>query len=78
VSQLVPVESEESIDGVWLAMDDRFRLILHDFLRVVPMDAFADADLPEMDFGDARLLRPFRDARCRVDESEIDKVWPRR
>lgn len=78
MSQLVAVESEESIDGVWLVVDDRFSLFLHDFLRVAPADAFADADLPEINFGDARLLRRFRDACCRVDESKIDEVWPRR
>ena len=71
------MESEESIAGVWLAVDDRFGLLLLDFLRVVPMNAFADADLPEIDFCDARLLRLFRDTCCRVDESKIDKVWPR-
>ena len=74
---VVVVESEESIDGAWLVVDDRFILLLHDFLRVVPADAFADDDLPEMNFCDARLLRSFRDACCRVDESKIDKVWPR-
>jgi hypothetical protein len=71
---VVAVESKESIAGVRLAVDDRFRLALHDFFRVV---AFADADLPETNFCDARLLRPFREACCRVDESIIDKVWPR-
>jgi len=71
------VESEESIPGKRLAVDDRFSFVLHDFLRVVPMDAFAEADLPEMNFWDARLSRPFRDACCGVDESIIDKVWPR-
>jgi hypothetical protein len=58
-------------------VDDRFSLLLHDFLRVVPMDAFADADLPEIFFCDARLLRRSRDGCCRVDESKIDEVWPR-
>jgi hypothetical protein len=56
VSQVVAVESEESIAGVWLAVDDRFSLLLHDFLLVVPVDAFADADLPEINFCDARRL----------------------
>jgi hypothetical protein len=74
VSQLVAVESEESIAGVWLAVDDRFSFLLRDFLRVVPMDAFADADLPEIKFSDAPLLRPFADACCRVEESKTDKV----
>jgi hypothetical protein len=73
VSQLIAVESMESIAGVWLAVDDLFWLVLHDLLRVVPMDAFADADLPETNFS-ARLPRLFRD---RVDESEIDEPCPR-
>lgn len=77
MSQLVAVESEESIAGVWLAVDDRFSLLLHDLFRVVPMDAFADTDLPEIFFCDPRLLRPFRDGCCRVDESKIDEVRPR-
>jgi hypothetical protein len=74
VSQLVAAESVESIVGVWLVVNDRFSLLLHDFLRVVPID---DADLPEIIFCDARLLRLFRDGCCSVDESKIDEVWPR-
>jgi hypothetical protein len=71
------VESDEGNAEVRLTVDVRFSLILHDFLRdFVPIVAFADADLLEMNFCEA--LRPCMDfktnARCRVEEFKVDKV----
>ena len=71
------MESDEGNAGVRLTVDDRFSLILNDFLLAfAPVVAFADAALLEMNFCD--VLRPCMDfktnARCRFEESEVDKV----
>lgn len=71
------MESNEGNAGVRVIVDDRLSLILNDFsYAFVPIVAFADAALLEMNFCD--VLRPCMDfktnARCRVEESKIDKV----
>jgi hypothetical protein len=78
----VTEESDDGIARVRLPVDDRFSLLLHDIFRAafVPIDVLFEADLPEMNFCDPRLLQRCRvlvtNACCRVEESRIDKARP--
>lgn len=75
------MESDDGIAGVRLPVDDRLGLHLHDILRAfAPIDDFIEADLPEINFCDTRLLRPCSvleaSACCRVEGSKKDKARP--
>ena len=77
---MAAVGSDEVVDEVLLRADDRLSLLLIDFLcTLILIGDFVEADRPTMSLCDACLPHASwdlgTDARRRIEESGISKVW---